>query len=382
MSNYQLELKQIVAFPRCRIYRQFIRSLMEDRNIRTNGCSGLFYFMVLCSFANYQTSTQSFDGIRYTVLPGEWICRVTDLPEWFRVRTQRKALSILKQLQERHLIEFTMLGRGKLVKFKIKDWTKSNKVIEDNAPCQKDMGFFFFPISKLHELIGAGRCSEMDIILDLWMHAIYNDARVQGSELGPLVYFRNYTGSPLTTYADMAARWDISKTSVCRLLKKLEEMDYLHLIAFPGRHGTAIYLSSYLSTMFNISDVMIDKEELAFALNIHVSVPAVPKADSLTLVEDQVSVPKNSGSVPKSHILVILQKVAQILATQGFSCSACTRAAYILSSLSPDCEGKFKLQVGCENSESEYFTLRIVKTPEVIHKESAFAVEGGNHHGK
>lgn len=102
--EYQLELKQIVAFPRCRIYRQFIRSLMEDRSIRTNGCSGLFYFVTLSSYANYQTSYQSFDGIRYLVLPGEWICRLSEMPDWFRVHTQRKALGILNDLQERHLI--------------------------------------------------------------------------------------------------------------------------------------------------------------------------------------------------------------------------------------------------------------------------------------
>ena len=39
--DYQLEIKQIVDYPRCRIYREFIRSLMEDRDIRTNGSSYL-----------------------------------------------------------------------------------------------------------------------------------------------------------------------------------------------------------------------------------------------------------------------------------------------------------------------------------------------------
>lgn len=36
--NYQLELKQIVDFPRCRIYREFIQTLMKDRSIRTAAC--------------------------------------------------------------------------------------------------------------------------------------------------------------------------------------------------------------------------------------------------------------------------------------------------------------------------------------------------------
>ena len=42
MPTYQLQIKQIVDYPRCRIYRQFARFLMEDRNIRVSGGSGLF----------------------------------------------------------------------------------------------------------------------------------------------------------------------------------------------------------------------------------------------------------------------------------------------------------------------------------------------------
>ena len=38
--DYQLEIKQIVDYPRCRIYREFFRTLMANRDIRTNGSSG------------------------------------------------------------------------------------------------------------------------------------------------------------------------------------------------------------------------------------------------------------------------------------------------------------------------------------------------------
>ena len=76
MKNYQLELRQIVDFPRCRIYREFVQDLLTDRSIRTGGCSGLFYFVVLCSYANFRTSYRRIDGISYTVYPGEWICSI------------------------------------------------------------------------------------------------------------------------------------------------------------------------------------------------------------------------------------------------------------------------------------------------------------------
>ena len=74
MPTYQLQIKQVVDYPRCRIYRQFVRFLMEDRSIRVSGGSGLFYFTVLCSYANFRTSYRRIDGISYTVYPGEWVC--------------------------------------------------------------------------------------------------------------------------------------------------------------------------------------------------------------------------------------------------------------------------------------------------------------------
>ena len=43
MPEYQLEIKQVVDYPRCRIYRQFIQSLMNDRSIRVSGGSGLLF---------------------------------------------------------------------------------------------------------------------------------------------------------------------------------------------------------------------------------------------------------------------------------------------------------------------------------------------------
>lgn len=140
MSEYQLELKQIVDYPRCRIYRQFIGLLMKDKNIRVGGTSGLYHFTVLSCFANFRTSYKRIDGISYTIYPGEWLCRVSELTEWFRTRFQHQALAILRELQDRHLITYTLLGRGKLVKFKIKGWCKYNRVLEYNAPCQKDIG--------------------------------------------------------------------------------------------------------------------------------------------------------------------------------------------------------------------------------------------------
>jgi len=186
MPEYQLQIKQVVDYPRCRIYREFIHKLINDRSIRINGGSGLFHFTVLCSYANFRTSYRHIDGISYTVSPGEWVCTVKELSCWFRTRFHRQALSMLDTLQKQHLISYTLLGRGNVVKYKILHWARHNSALEYNAPCQKDTGFFFLPVSVALELVSSARCSEMDIVLDLWVSAVYNDTQVQGSEVGPV----------------------------------------------------------------------------------------------------------------------------------------------------------------------------------------------------
>ena len=76
------------------------------------------------------------------------------------------------------------MGRGGLIKYHITGWHRHNTVLNYNCPCQKDTGFFFIPIAAASELIGSGKASEMDAILDLWFSAIYKDDRVLGSDIG------------------------------------------------------------------------------------------------------------------------------------------------------------------------------------------------------
>ena len=342
MQSCQLEIKQIVDYPRCRIYRQFIQNLMADRSIRTNGGSGLFYYTVLCNYANFRTSYLRIDGIGYTVYPGEWICTVKELSAWFRTRFQYQAVTILDELQKRHLISYLFLDHGKVVKYKIRDWKKHNTVLDYNCPCQKDTGFFFVPVVVATELVSNRRCSEMDILLDLWMSAVYNDSQVQGSEIGPVAYFRNGTGSPLVAYSEMAGRWGISKATTGRILKKLADMDYISLMSFPGKAGSVIYLHSYLSTMFQISDVLVDKEEVAMSLKINISLPdeGAPQADS-ALTEHEVCVSEGLSCVSKSDMDAVIRKMAQVLDAQGISCFRCPKSIYKLYPLSDVCREEY-----------------------------------------
>lgn len=372
--EYQLELKQLVDYPRCRIYREFLHTLMNDKNIRVNGGSYLFYFMVLCSYANFRSSYRRLEGISYLVGPGEWVCKTSELTSWFRTRFQHQAVTILDFLQQHHYITYIPLDRGRLIKFSISGWKKHNTALDYNYPCLKDVGFFFFPFTAVNELIGMGKCSEMDIVLDLWIHAVYNDDQVKGSDIGPVVYFRNYTGSPLTNYGDLAGRWGISKATVSRTLNRLQEREYLSLISFTGTHGSVIYLCNYLSTMFNISDVMIDKEEVSMTLQIPVN---TAEAD-LAVKDEQIIVSTEDDCVSKPHIVKIIGKVAEILATQGVSCYECPNTQYIvikakqslaLLSACKESKCKYSLRIQCPDRKVSYqFELMILPVPQTINQ--------------
>lgn len=334
--EYRIELKQTVDYPRCRIYRDFLQSLIKMDSLRTTGDSYLYYYMVLCSFANYRTSYRKIEGRSYVVGPGEWVFTFSELNSTFRARRSGTTLSILQYLQEQHYISFCQLVYGHIWKVKIEHWGKFNTALDYNAPCTKDTGFFFFPIHLAEELISLGKCSEMDAVLDLWLHAIYNDERVQGSHLGAVVYFRDGTGNPLISYSKLGKRWSMSKATVCRLINKLANMGYLVPLTFPGRYGTALYLSSFLSTMFQISDVMIDKDEVALSLQIDLK--EVSEMEGM-VSENRLIVSPLGNSVSKPDVLHIVEKVAQILAYQGIPCFSCGKVRYKLYPLS-DCEGK------------------------------------------
>lgn len=354
MSTYQLQIKQIVDYPRCRIYRQLIQYLIKDSNIRSGGSSGLFYYTVLCCYANFRMSYKRIDGISYTVHPGEWICRISELKEFLRLKTNKQTFDVLNSLQKRHLIEFSVLGHGKLIKYGINNWCKTNRVLDYNAPCQKQTGFFFLPISVANELVSFGKCSEMDAVLDLWINTIYNDEQVQGSDVAPLVYIRNGTGNPLLSCEQLSKRWGISKTTVCRYLNKLKKEDYIMTVNFQGTHGSAIYVKRYLSTMFEISDVLLDKEELAMALNIDIKVP--DEALENKELSSNITVSNFLNSVSKTAVDMLIQKVVKILSLQGFPCPLCPKIQYLLLPLS-ECKDISIIPIDKINTENVRFLL-------------------------
>ncbi len=94
--------------------------------------------MMLCSLANFRTSVILIDGIRYTIVPGEWLMPIRELTSIFRLKTDRATVAVLDYLRDWNYLTFVISHRGRYVKFKINNWEKFNTVVEANAPCQKD----------------------------------------------------------------------------------------------------------------------------------------------------------------------------------------------------------------------------------------------------
>lgn len=179
-----------------------------------------------------------------------------------------------------------------------------------------------------------------------------------GSNLGPVVYFRNSTGSPLVSYSELSERWGHFRSTVGRILKKLTDAGYLELMSFPGRSGSVIYLKDYLSTMFQISDVLIDKEEVAIRLNIVLRQPKDEHDTPAEAIKYRLIVPNGFSSVSKPDIKIILAKVSEILAAQGLPCLSCPESAIKLYPLYGDCTGIVESEGDSERS--AHFVLTVL----------------------
>ena len=143
-------------------------------------------------------------------------------------------------------------------------------------------------------------------------------------------------------------------------------------MSFPGRTGSVIYLRNYLSTMFQISDILVDKAEVAMALNLKLTIPDNSKTECEAAACGNICVSESLSSVSKTHIYMIVQKTVQFLGRQGIACFGCSKAKYMLYPLSGDCQGigeggggtAFKLDMYCGNSAIYHFELCVSQQAE------------------
>lgn len=130
-----------------------------------------------------------------------------------------------------------------------------------------------------------------------------------------------------------------------------------------------VYLRNYLSVMFNISDVMIDKEEIAMKMQLPIHIAEESQSAEKTsecvpesITDEQIIVSQEGSCVPESHTKAIIRKVAEILEIQGVSCCSCPKAKYILSPLSAckDSIYLYSLRIICPWGNAAYqFELKL-----------------------
>ena len=160
-----------------------------------------------------------------------------------------------------------------------------------------------------------------------FQHCVVCFSHIYAQEL-PERRIRDYDNLELKQFLDVAASF---------ILTDDKDVYKRQLLTFPGRSGTVIYLKNYLSTMFQISDVMIDKEEVAMCLNLRVSVPDTIPPESGPISDEQICVSTELSSVSKPHMLYFVRKVLRTLEAQGISCLSCPKSKYMLYPLSDDC---------------------------------------------
>ena len=94
--------------------------------------------------------------------------------------------------------------------------------------------------------------------------------------------------------------------------------------------------------------------------------------EQITIMEAEGCISGQAGCVSKPHMKNIVQKVAQILATQGVSCCECPRTQYKLYPLS-DCKEtdlRYSLQIVCLDGKMPY-RFELTLTPIIPPAESS-----------
>ena len=190
--------QQLVCFPKVRVYKPWFRHFNDHKDFRNEGTVHLFSLMALFSYANFRSNERVINGDRYMEAPGQWICKLGALPRILRVHSKTQALELMEYFQNHGFLTFEILDEEKeILRFTIADWKEHCTHLQYNYYSYKGSGFFFFPLPVGRLLLKTARkevgivFSELDAIMDMWLHTILNDPKVRGSEYMPVVYYSN-----------------------------------------------------------------------------------------------------------------------------------------------------------------------------------------------
>ena len=248
---------QLVRFPKSRVQKQWFRHFNDHKDFQNEGTLHLFSLMALYSYACFRSNVRQIGDQKYMEGPGQWICKVSALPRILRVHHKAQARELMAYFQDAGFLEFEVLDEEKeLIRFSIRDWQRHCVHLEYNYYSYKGSGFFFFPLPVGRQLIRASRSrgkvqfSELDAIMDLWLHTILNDQTVKGSEYMPVVYYADMKGMPLLSYSYLAHRWGWSKSRVGRFILKIEDAGIISRVSFSSSRGSVLSPCRYREMIY------------------------------------------------------------------------------------------------------------------------------------
>lgn len=188
--------QQLVSFPKVRIWKSWFRYFNNHKEFRNEGTVHLFSLMALFSYANFRSNERVINGERYMEAPGQWICKLGSLPRILRVHSKRQALEQLDYYEKYGFLTYEWLDEeNEIIRFSITNWKEHCTSLQYNYYSYKGSGFFFFPLPVGRMLLRVALktdgivFSELDAIMDMWLHTILNDPKVRGSEYSPLMFW-------------------------------------------------------------------------------------------------------------------------------------------------------------------------------------------------
>ena len=301
--------QQLVCFPKVRVYKPWFRHFNDHKDFRNEGTVHLFSLMALFSYANFRSNERVINGDRYMEAPGQWICKLGALPRILRVHSKTQALELMEYFENHGFLTFEILDEEKeILRFTIADWKEHCTHLQYNYYSYKGSGFFFFPLPVGRLLLKTARkevgivFSELDAIMDMWLHTILNDPKVRGSEYMPVVYYSNMRGMPLLSYTYLARRWGWSKSRVGRFMLKAGEYGIISRVSFSSSRGSVISMCRYREMIYGEDCEELELSRIGEIIGIAKAIDVVEADDSKLdiSVESRVPPEKTIGKARKS----------------------------------------------------------------------------------
>ena len=292
--------QQLISFPKVRVHKKWFRYFNDHKTFRNEGTLHLFSLMALYSYANFRTNKRHIGDAWYMEAPGQWICKASALPRILRTHSKIEAMKRMDYFKDAGFLDYEMLEEESgLLRFTISDWSRHCAHLNYNYYSYKGSGFFFFPLPVGRALIAASRkqgdivFSELDAIMDMWLHTVLNEERVAGSNYMPIVYYANMKGQPLLSYSYLAKRWGWSKSKVGRFMLKIEEAGVVNRVSFSSSRGSVISMCRYREMIFGDDCEKLELQRIGEILGIASTVIEEISAEELE-VKIQSRVPQEN----------------------------------------------------------------------------------------